>query len=287
MIYTWEAGTAAPTAARLFQMAQATGVQPNQVLARFFRVVPQRLRDAHLAEADGVRALMGELLGQTRITSLSAASGLSRFAISRWLSGKGQPKLPEFLQFVEHASLRMLDLIDTLIDPDKLPSVRKDWHKLQTIRNVGYELPMTHAVLRALETEAYRQGRHHPDRLAGILGISIGDAERCLERLREADQITWRQGRWVPRSVEMVDFRRDEKSAQQLKVYWANLAAERSQRRRPGLFAYHVFAVSRKDLERIEALQRDTLRQIRTIISASEPSEVVALVNLQLFDLGV
>ncbi|MDD9935541.1 MAG: DUF4423 domain-containing protein [Myxococcales bacterium] len=285
-LYTWEAGTAAPTAVRFFEMAAITGVSGEQVLERFFRVVPRRLIGTRVTTAEGLRAFMRELLGRTRITALAADSGLSRFAISRWLSGKGQPKLPELLCFVEHTTLRLPDLAAALVDPDELPALREEWQKLQTMRNVGYEQPMTHAVLRALETRAYREGPHREGRLAGLVGISLDQERRCLESLCDAEQIAWQGGRWVARSVEMVDFRRDARAAQALKHYWAQLAAERSREARPGLFAYHLFAVSRRDLERLEALQRDTLRQMRTIIAASEPSEVVGMLNLQLFDLS-
>jgi hypothetical protein len=145
---------------------------------------------------------------------------------------------------------------------------------------------MTHAVLRALETDAYRHERHRAGAIAKLLGIDAAEEKRCLVRLHDAGQISWSEGRWLPRSVEMIDFRRDPESAQRLKAHWAGLAAQRSEQRRSGLFAYHVFAVSRADLERLEALQRDTLRQMRTIIAASTPSEVVGLANVQLFDLG-
>lgn len=90
---------------------------------------------------------------------------------------------------------------------------------------------------------------------------------------------------WEPCGVETVDFRRDPVAAQKLKTFWARFAAERTRRIRPGLFVYNVFAVSRSDLQRLEALLRDTLQEMRSIIAQSQPSEVVALTNFQLFAL--
>jgi hypothetical protein len=282
--HTWEAGMAFPTAARFFELARTVGVRDDAVLTRFFRSVPPRLKGARLDRPEGVRLLLDELLGRTRITALAQASGLSRFSIGRWLSGKGQPKLPELFTFVEHASLRLLDFVAAIASPDALPTIREEWAALQASRAVGYEHPMTHAVLRALEiTEA---SRHQPGRIAMLVGIDPQEEERCLAMLRDAGQIRWKRGRWVAVAADMVDFRRDPAAAQALKAFWAELAADRSREPRPGFFAYNVFAVSRRDLERLQELQRATLRQMRTIISASEPSEVVALANFQVFDLG-
>ena len=99
--------------------------------------------------------------------------------------------------------------------------------------------------------------------------------------LRALVEVQLREG-----GVEVVDFRRDPSAAQGLKAFWAKLAAERTEARRPGLFAYNVFAVSRADLERLQALQRAYLNEMRTIIARSQPSELVALANFQLFSLG-
>jgi hypothetical protein len=102
----------------------------------------------------------------------------------------------------------------------------------------------------------------------------------------ESGQLERQPQGYAPRAVQAIDFRRDPASAQRVKAYWAQLAAGRTEQARPGLFAYNVFAVSRADLARLTELQRAYLREMRTIIAQSKPSEVVALANFQLFSLG-
>jgi transcriptional regulator with XRE-family HTH domain len=285
-VYTWEAGAAWPTAARFFAFARAVGVPPERVLRDFFRVVPPRLARALLTSPQGIAALLAELKGQTRLAQLAREAGISRFALSRWLGGKGEPKLPEFLRFVEYSSLRLLDLLDALVGAERLTTVRADHLRLSAARRIGYEYPISQAVLRTLETAEYVRRAHQPGWIAAVLGIPLELEQACLSKLKEAGQITWRRGRWRPNTAALVDFRRDPEASQQLKAYWAALAAEHTKTRRPGLFAYNIFAVSRRDLARLETLQRDCLQQMRTIIAASEPSEVVALFNVQLFAFG-
>jgi DNA-binding phage protein len=252
----------------------------------FFKVVPPRLERASLSSPQGIVALMTALKGSTRIAALARDAGISRFALSRWLAGKGEPRLPEFLRFVEFSSLRLLDLLDALVDPEKLASVRPDFRRLTAARSVGYEYPISQAVLRTLETADYARRAHQPGRIAAVLGISLELEQQCLAKLKQAGQIVWRRGRFAPNTAALVDFRKDPQASQHLKAYWAALAAEHTKTRRPGLFAYNIFAVSRSDLARLETLQRDYLQQMRTIIAASEQNEVVALFNLQLFAFG-
>ena len=285
-IYSWEAGHASPPASRFFAFAQAVGVRQQAALARFFRTVPTRLVRANLATAPGVRALLQELLGTTRLTALAAASGLSRFSLSRWIHGKGQPDLSDLLCFVEHTSMRLPDLIATWVDPLKVPSIADRWSQLQRTRSVGYEFPFSHAVLRALEISSTQPAADETAQLCALLGAPKAEVEHCLSQLAASGQIRRRRDRFWPRSEKLVDFRHDPQAAQQLKAYWAALAHERTKQPRDGLFAYTVFAVSKADLARVQTLQRDYIRQMRTIIAASEPSEVVALANFQIFDLG-
>jgi hypothetical protein len=226
-----------------------------------------------------------ELRGRTRVHALSAASGLSRFALSRWLSGKAQPNLPDLLCYVDHASLRLLDFLAILIDPARLPGVSEPWRKLQDARQLGYDRPATRAVLHALETSAYRAAPRSAT-IAALTGLPRAEVEADLEHLLQSGQLAREGNAYRPQAVQAIDFRRDPTRAQRVKMFWAELAAERSKAARPGLFAFNVFAVSRADLARLTDLQRAYLREMRTIIAQSEPSEVVALANFQLFSLG-
>ena len=51
-------------------------------------------------------------------------------------------------------------------------------------------------------------------------------------------------------------------------------------------FGYAVFGLSNADLTRIRELHRAYYRQVRAIAADSEPTEVVALLNLQLIQLN-
>jgi hypothetical protein len=53
----------------------------------------------------------------------------------------------------------------------------------------------------------------------------------------------------------------------------------------PGLFAFNLSAVSRRDLERLQQIQRRAYREMSQIISDSEPAECVVLHSASLLAL--
>ena len=67
--------------------------------------------------------------------------------------------------------------------------------------------------------------------------------------------------------------------------HWSAVGGRRIAERRPRDFlAYNAMSSSRADYERIRDLLRRTFREIQSIVAASEPTERVALLNLQLFE---
>lgn len=89
---------------------------------------------------------------------------------------------------------------------------------------------------------------------------------------------------WQPVEQRAIDLRAGNAAAKSLAAWWVRVAAERAQAQ-PGMFAYNVSGVSRPDLDRIQALQVDFLKQVRAIVAESEPVEQVALVAVQIFAL--
>jgi hypothetical protein len=53
---------------------------------------------------------------------LARRIGFDRTTLWRWLRGQSQPRLPDFLCFLEATSLRLLDFVALFADPAKLDS---------------------------------------------------------------------------------------------------------------------------------------------------------------------
>ena len=283
---SWEHGRRWPTAAETFRASARTGVDVRAAWARFFAdVPPDWLARLDPTTTRGVAALLDEVRANTPIVELAERTGISRYAISRWLSGKTEPRLPDFLRLFEVASTRLLDLLSAIVEMESLPSVMQLWQRIEARRNGAATHPWTQAILRALELEAYLGlPAHEPGWIARHLGISEVEETRCLAFLKDTDQVRWTGTRYEGRTLA-VDLRSRPTISRALKAHWTREGAARIEGGAPGQFSYLCFSVSREDMERIREHHLRYFNTLRSIISESTPNEVVCVANIQLFGL--
>ncbi len=284
--YRWESQRCFPTASGTLQMVAALGGDVTQSLQNFYRSAPPWLSGEDPCSISGVARLLDDLRGEASLVELSRRSGYSRFAVTRWLRGRADPTLPEFLTMIEYTSRRLLDFVASFTDPEHLPSARGAWRLLQGARQAAYDEPWSHAVLRALELDDYRAlHTHEPGWLAGRLGISEQLEQSSLEVLERSRQIHFTGRHYAPTEIQSVDTRADPQRARQLRADWAAVGVERLRAGAQGLLSYNLSTVSRADLKRLEQLQRAHYRKLVNIIAESTPGECVVLYAAQLLEL--
>jgi len=284
--YRWESEVCFPTAAEVLKIVERAGVPLTQRVESFFGAAAPAALPVQLTTPAGVAALLRALRGNTHVVELSRRSGFSRFSIARWLSGAAEPRLPEFLALVEATSFRCLDFLSHFVELERLPSASAEWQKLQAARKAAYDVPWSHAVLRALELTDYANLENpHPGWLARRLGISRAQEERCLKTLAAAHQIRKQGSRWLVDHTQTIDTRGDPERSRKLKAEWFKVALGRLRHGVPGAFSYNLMAVSRKDLALLRELHISYFREMQALVADSEPSECVVLFNTALFAL--
>jgi transcriptional regulator with XRE-family HTH domain len=289
VVYTWESGRRAPTAAVFFQLAARIGLDVAGSVGRFLGTIPDDLRGRDYSEPATVATLLRHLREGTTLVELARRVGTNRVSIARFLKGEAEPRLPDFLRLVDATSLRLLDFVAGFVSPAALPEAQAAWEILEAQRKVAYGLPWSHAVLRVLELDAYRRlESHRAGWIAEHLGIEQSEEERCLEALADSRVIARRRGRWVVARVLTVDTRHNPDAGRTLKRHWAEVGLARLpllEQNENDLFSYNLFTVSELDWKRLRDLHIAYYQELRRIIEASEPAERVALVNLQLLRL--
>jgi DNA-binding phage protein len=286
--YMWEAGRSFPTAATTLQVAKRMGVDVHAALLRFYRVAPHWLAQIQdPTDAAAICTLLEDLRAQRAVVHIAHSIGKSRFAVARWFHGEAEPRLPDFFRLIEGVTLRLLDFVAALVDPEQLPSVRQAWRQLESSRRAAYDAPWTHAVLRALELEAYAGlSRHRRGWIAERLGIPLAEEVRCLKLLAETGQIQKRKGRWHASEARAVDTRRDPEAAGKLRKFWASVGLERAQHDPSVILSFNLGTLAARDLERVRELHRRYFSELRDIIADSKPAEHVLLANVQLVRLA-
>lgn len=280
VVYSWESGRRWPSASELLRVALRSGVDVPAAFARFYRTAPEWLAEADPSDPSFIARFLRDQQGDTPTNAVAARAGRNRFSVARWLAGAVEPRGPDFLRMVEATSLRLVDLVAALADPQQVPSIREAWERREAQRSAAIEEPWTQAVLRMLEIGVVEEGP-----LASRLGLDPRVVSRCLQALARAGQVRRVRGRWKLLEATAVDTRRTPESARQLKSFWASVGLERLKAGAEGAFGYNVFAVSEDQLRRMIELHNAYYQAIRALISEDEPVECVGLLNLQLLRL--
>lgn len=279
-ITDWECGRRIPTAREALRAAAMVKID---VLASFTRFQPS------LALGLGPDGLeLGPWLSQLNpnlsVTELAARTGHGRSSVSRWLAGKAQPRLNEFLELVDAATGRVQDLVAELVAIEQVPALQARFEASSAAKRIAFDQPWTEAVMRVLETLPARDASADDVlAVAQRLGLHEESVASCLALLEKAALVR-REGCAYDVVRELtVDTRGGKDALLALKAHWARVTAERALRPGTGdLFAYNVFSASAADVERIRQLLRAAFRQTRSIVTSSAPCQEVALVNVQL-----
>jgi transcriptional regulator with XRE-family HTH domain len=221
--------------------------------------------------------------------ALAARTGLSRSAMSRILAGRTEPRLPAFFRLVDIASRRLLDLLAGLVDVAAIPAAREEWSRVEALRRLALENPLSEAVPRFLELEQYAElPGHPPGWIAERLDISRDDEERTLRDLEAAGVIRWDGVRWKPDRERSVDTSRfDPRAAARLREHWTELARTRIVSDGEGLFSYLVFSTDDETLAAIQELRLRFFRELRALVARSPKARRVAVANMHLFPIDV
>lgn len=270
----WEGGHRVPRASVLFEVCARSGVDVAASIQAFH--APAAGAFDPRAPAAWLRALKGS----SSTAALAGRSGASATQIRRWLSGAAQPRVHQLLALIDAMTGRAADLVACLVDLHQVPCLLGYWQQVDAQRRLAIEHPWTAAIRIWLGTRSVGRGEAI-GALAAALGIGEHAVETDLQRLIDAGLVVEEGGLLVVAGQMTVDLR-DASDRTRLRGHWASSAAARIVAGREDLFSYSLVAVSRADLERIRALQRSYWRELRSLVAASDPPEVAALVLAQI-----
>lgn len=286
--YSWETGRRFPEASVFLRAAGLAVAGFEAALPGVLSLarLPGRTR---LGTPRGVQQLVLELARETPRGELARNLGVDRTTLSRWLAGSTEPRLPELLRLVQVGTQRLLAFVALIADPRELSSTRAAHTDLRLQEKLAYELPWSHAVLRALELSRYTRAPAHSAReLARAVGVSPRSVAAQLAVLQRAGQIVWTGSHFQSARVMAVDTRSDPLKNLALKRHWARVGLTRLGARQTSAdarFSFNLFATSEEAFQRIRQLHLDYYDRVRAIVDETQGTDRVVLMNLQLIPL--
>jgi DNA-binding phage protein len=279
----WESGARMPTASIALRACRRAGIDVRAALHEF------RADIAELLEPLTDRAVAAWLhaqLGEQPIARVARRAKLSRFRVTRFLSGESRPRVPEFLALVQALSGgRLAEFVALLVDIRHIPELAAERDRLDAARRAVFGYPWTAAVLALLDTQVPSARAVDASFVARTLGLDLSMAEQCLGVLAQARVLRKRRQGYELHAPLIVDTRASPADALALRHHWARVSAERVPAPRPhDWFGYSVFAVSRADYAEIRKLYTDFYQRLRALIADSAPSEVAGVMVLHLLE---
>jgi transcriptional regulator with XRE-family HTH domain len=286
--HTWERGTRFPPASVLFQLAALNGID-LEVVTRFCKPAALELPGKAAWTAEHTAAFLQAIVGDTPLVGLARAIHVDRTTVARWLRGATEPRAPELLALVDASTHRLVEFVACFVDTERLEALRQLSRDLAAQRHMAYDLPWSHAVLRALELDAYRRlPAHEPGFIARAIGIDLQAEQALLAELSGARLIRKLRGKWVLSRVLTVDTRNDPERDHRLKEHWGEVALARLRsgpRPTEAFHSYNLASVSHEDFAKIRALHVEYFERVRSIIAESRLAERVVLTRQELIPL--
>ncbi len=280
----WERAKRFPTAREALRAAELAQHDVCAAFRAFSPAVP-------LVVADGeyqLAAWLESLRGGTRTSEVALRAGRSRFSVRRWLQGEAEPRLPDFFRLVDALTGRLPDWVAAFVPIDRVPRLAARHARVLAAKRIAFEAPWSEAILRLLETVRFRQlERHDLQSIVEHSGIGLEEVERCMALLMSSGIVSRQRGKYAVNGAASVDTHGGRAALHRLKGHWAEVARGRLQSEPldSDLFAYNVMSLAERDVERIREILHAAFKEIRTLVSVSEPEETVVLLNLHLVNL--
>jgi transcriptional regulator with XRE-family HTH domain len=288
VLYLWERRRRLPSVGVFLRMAE---LRRHPVRERVLRLLgPATITAAAVRAGEPlVPVLLRWMRGEQTNLELAELSGFDRSTVARWLGGKTEPRLPDFLELLDKTTLRLLEFVALFADPAALEMTRDAYEISRNRQTLAYELPWSNAVLHALELSAYRRlSRHRPQVLADHLGLPLAEVEALLAQLAAARVIEKQGELWREVRVSSIETTSDFERNRALKSHWTAVASDRLSRLQPGhanLFSYNVFPISHADFQALRELHIDYYQRVRQLVARATGADHVVVMNAQLFTL--
>lgn len=287
--YAWESGRRFPEASVFLKAAGAGKLEFRQP---FLKLIGEQgaLDELRWGTPHLVRRILEQLVGDSSNADISEQANVDRNTLSRWLRGQTEPRLPDFLRLVEMGTQRLFEVVALIADPSTLSSTRDAYRDLRLQQKLAYDLPWSHALLRALELSSYRRATEHSvDTLAASVGLSPRRTLRYLKELESAGQIQFTGTHYEATRIMTVDTRVDPRGNAKLKRHWARVALRRLEEQATSpesFFSYNLFSADETTFQRIRQLHLEYYERVRTLLDKAPGTDRVVLMNQQLLPLA-
>lgn len=284
-VYRWEAGLTDLHWDEFMHIADKCGRCPADVLARYLKL--------ERPASDG-SALIAAILGNRKSGEVAEQLGISRYRVSRWLSGATKPSFLEVFQLARAYLPSHLELLRDLAHPRTLPSVEKLLEKCREQQELSFRYPWAGALRELLEIAA-RIGlpaEALQTWAAGRLGLAPEDLAESLASFRSHGFLRTTSVGTIVTDFTHMYLSKDFRGIALVRHYWAQRAADFLARltRQPerSLHGYLTFRASPATFRKVVSLYLTFYSDLWNLVQEAQKEgatdESVYVMNLAIMD---
>jgi len=182
-VYRWEAGV------------QSVGWKEFAVFCRICDVdLRAACRDLLKFEGNPARSreLAAHFVGSAKISQFSVKMGLSRFKVTRWLSGQSDFTLDEVLELIERSQNGLFDFVHHLTRGAGIPRFKREFEAKRQYSALLKLQPWCSTVRVCLDMAEYQAlPRHKRGFIAAKTGINPDQEDQLIQSLVAAGALRW------------------------------------------------------------------------------------------------
>ncbi len=278
VVYRWEAGLRAPSAAEVLRLALRVGVDVEAALRTFDPTLADEAAAlGSVGDEVHLRGWLAALRRGRRLAEVAQRAGLSTPVVQRLFAGRTTASFEVVLALVDALEDRLVDFVGALVPLAAVPALGPRLLALAAQREQSFRLRWTEAVLAALEVH----GADPAPQVEGIAArLSLGEplVREILDALVATGGLQRRAGRWAVPAERRVDTTVDRARHQTQARFWAEaaLGVEGPAAAR----GYLVLSCAEADLAALFELHRRVHADTVELVARS-PAERVLVVSIQ------
>jgi transcriptional regulator with XRE-family HTH domain len=215
-VQRWEAGTRKVSWLDFLKLCEASSVDLTRHMVRFL---------SGACDPADTAVLVERIIGGATLADLARETGISRFALARWMQGKSVPNLSDMLCLIQACQYVVFEFLAGFVDLKSLPSAKAEWDERQKRKQVYYRRPVVAAVLCVLRLDEYKAlPKHEPGYIARKVGLAPEEEQDVIAELRAVGKITWNGTHFV--SIEEHLELTDSKDFRTFVAYWLRRALD-------------------------------------------------------------
>jgi hypothetical protein len=231
-------------------------------------------------------ALVRHFVGTNQLTTVSQAIGVSRFTLSRWLTGQTEPNLWQILALIYFASVDFLRFLEIITASADLPTLREQFRLDRIQLDMFHKYPWLSVLLSAIDLEEYRLNPSE-EWLAQKAKLPLESVKNAISDLSSAGLLLRKDGVWET-ALKRTALRGSLEGRKRISEYVLSqtLAASRTGFGNPMMrFSWKIFSINHDRYELILQKYTEFFNELGTIIDAGQKgADKIYLFSVGLID---